>query len=200
MAFIPTPNGAKGVVVFTHGTQRWSNSIWAVKSNFYPDDLGDFALALDDWAGAYVLPYLSTGALYIGSYAYDMRSISGLVIFENTNAGAGTNDAAIVPINNCGVVTWRTGSRGRSARGRMYLAGFTEGEITGGVLTTTFMLQLDNVAENLLSKIQDKGWSPSIVSFQENGVVREEGYPRSIQSWEIRSNIVGSQRRRLDRP
>lgn len=98
------------------------------------------------------------------------------------------------------VATTYSAARGKSGRGRMYLAGWAEDDMGATAIEDTTML--DAVIAHLQAGIATwgtNGWTWVVASGQQNKVVLEElvGYP--IINVVSRNATFGTQRRRVDR-
>lgn len=98
------------------------------------------------------------------------------------------------------VVTLRTANRGRSSRGRSYLPGAAEANISNGVLDSGYMASLETAYENYRTGAAAEELPLLVYSQYTGGGPRVAGVPQLVLSVEIRSATLGSQRRRNHRP
>jgi hypothetical protein len=110
--------------------------------------------------------------------------------FEKAFTTSGTNGSDPLPNGVTSVVTWRTGSTGRSFRGRSYIGGFTEGSSTGNSPSITLTGDLNGWAQDLIDNIDALTFALSVASR-----VLEEVNP--ITSFVVRSAWHSQRRRNL---
>lgn len=200
MAFVPTPNTARAVIEFIQGTAKFSNVLHFTKTNFTGGDMNILAGALDDAINDVHLPNITTNVVYQGVRVYDIRTLAGAVVFNSDHAGGGAASGDPAPLNSAVVITLRTNTRGRTGRGRMYVAGFADAELSGFTWSSNAL----TAATNYLSGMRDNaallGWIHVIRSTQVDHVLQNPALTREVTGFEVRSPITGTQRRRLDRP
>lgn len=109
----------------------WSN-VWFVEGG-----AGATVAELDDFATAFVG---IVGSAFLGYMCSDTIHVIDVVSDVNTDTGAqgtatdgtnGTDDAHACQYDQCTVITWNTGLRGRSKRGRSYLRGWAIDKYAG---------------------------------------------------------------------
>lgn len=201
MTFIPTLDGAKAVVKFSVGTEGWSNVLWFTKVNFVQADMVALADKVDAQVQGIYLPLAATDVMYVGTDVYDMRTDTGGMVTNIDGAGIGTSgDADVLPLNVACVVTHRTASRGRSARGRSYWAGFGESKITDGTFIAAISTGLVNLMNGIHGQAASIGWTMIVRSTQHAGQVRNPADVYPVTSFTVRSLKAATQRRRVDRP
>lgn len=200
MAFVPTPNCARAVISFVQGTSVYSNVLHFTKDNFTGGDMNILANTLDDAINEAHLGNITTNSVYTGVRVYDIRTSTGAVAFNDDHAGGGAASGDPAPLNSAVVITLRTNTRGRTGRGRMYVAGYADAELGG----FTWSQNAQDAAVNYLGALRDnaalQGWIHVIRSTQVDGVLLNPAVTREVTGFDIRSAITGTQRRRLDRP
>jgi hypothetical protein len=199
MVFQPVPDCA--LVIFDMGSLgvNWSNTFHFTKSGFNLTDMTNLAeqtflawsLSIDD------ILYSSFSSR--GVTAYDLREEGGDVIVGDVTPVAGLVEADAYEPNSALVLTLRTHVRGRSGRGRLYLAGFTEAGIADGVWAEATIAAAITAVEAVQTAAQVLGWTYSVVSRYHNGAKRAEGWPIAITDIVCRSGIPGKQSRRNPR-
>jgi hypothetical protein len=118
------------------------------------------------------------------------------VVPGTTVAGASSADS--VPNNVTLCVSFRTAGRGRSARGRNYISGFSEGAVTGNTFDPSIAEDIRAGYEELLDATTYTGdWGWVVYSRFENGVPRDEGQALPVDAVVLTDLVVDSQRRRL---
>lgn len=202
MPFIPFEDGAMAVIELGSDATAWTNTLWF--KQLYPAaaDYQELANYLHDWAEGVFPP-----AMWLNFYlrkvtVYDMQTSLGSVTVDERDPVIGAKAGTGSPISVAAVVTFRTLSRGRSARGRNYVTGFVEAD-TGAdeVVTPALLTALAAGYTDLIDEVQletDFYWV--VASHYSLGAPRAEVLPLQISSAEVRSAKFGSQRRRVDRP
>lgn len=200
MAFVATPNAAKVVVSFTTDTKPWSNTFWFTKSLFTDEDLTLLAALVGGTYGSELKGLLSVESAFVSAKAYDMRSSSGGTALNVDDAGAGTQSGDALPIQAALVLTLYTGGRGRSSRGRVFVSGFGEDKFDSGSFDPTTMAAVVAVASGMKAACAGEGWNLVVNSYQHDGVVLSQGATRQVTDIVSRSFLLGTQRRRTQRP
>lgn len=199
MAFTAIPDVVRVIVRFTMGTFEFSNTFHCYKASFTLSEQTTLAAAIDLWFGTNWRPNWPTDITYLRTDAYDMRSSIAPVVSINTGTGPGAQAADTLPLNVAMCVTLRTAGRGKSSRGRVYLAGFSESDITDGVFSGAAMTKGSSVVGSVNTTITNSGFQYSVVSMQTNGVPNLPPLVQPVTAWEVRNGVPATQRRRLDR-
>lgn len=111
-------------------------------------------------------------------------------------ASPGTSIGESVPNNVALVISFATALTGRSFRGRTYMAGVREIDITGNNVTEPFAAgTVANYADLLIDLIA-KDSHLVVASFHTAGSPRAEGIPTNVESISVNTR-VDTQRRRL---
>lgn len=118
------PDGVRIVINWHLGTQTYSYVLYATMPGFVTVDMAALAAAVAAVHNATVKGYFSQNVTYDNVTVYDARTVDGEIVVSTVNTGAGTQAQEAMPINTAVCVTLRTGSRGRSARGRKYITGW----------------------------------------------------------------------------
>jgi hypothetical protein len=201
MAFEAVSNGAKAVVVMSQSPRLFTNTLWFTKTLFTLEDQETLASVVDSYFGLPMLAYISDQAGYVKSQVYDMRFADGPVVSNDTNAGVGAVSAGgSMPISSSICLTLRTANRGRSGRGRIYLAGFAESQWTNNEFSSGLEASLETLWSNFQVACGVVGWTPCVVSRYLNGAHRTTALAQPITSGEVRSLKEAHQRRRTARP
>jgi len=200
MAFSVLEHGAKFVFVFSTGSTLWTTGLHATQIDFNEDSVNTVVAALRAAVAALtVKPWTSNDALQ-EIVVYDEREETApvyrpaIVAVSGTNTGERTDKASAV------VVTLRTSRRGRSGRGRMYIGGQSEGQMSSGSWSSTHITNIETFVTALMDTFNANGWVPVIKSTRQNHVDLNPAISYAISSWECRNNIPGSQDRRNHRP
>lgn len=201
MAFIPFTDTVQAVLEYGNGTFNWTNTLWFTRPNFTLAEQQSFADWLGLWAVNNILP--SMASIWSGQVltVYDMASPTAPKVFSTQFSVAGGQVAAEGAINAALVVTFYTAARGRSGRGRNYLTGFTENDMTAvQVNDAVIVTNLQQAYETLRTTAPGQGWEWVIAQRQEAGQPLTQGVTRPVTSVLVRSDYFGSQRRRVPRP
>jgi len=199
MAFIPTPNAVRVVIDWISSGVTFSNVLHFTKADFTVSDMQDLADALDAAIATGFRVDQSTGTLYNGVKVYDIRTIDGPIAVQTGGSGAGTQTGGTAPLNCAIVVTLRTNARGRTGRGRVFVTGGSDDALTGNQWSVAYNTAVQGFITDLRTAAGANGWTHVIRSIQANGITLNPAVTRDVVSFDIRSNITGSQRRRIDR-
>lgn len=201
MPFIPTPEVSKHAVVQTlYGVEVvnvlhwWHNE--PITNPMMVQAVNEY---LGDFFGLVVKTFQAPELRYD---RIEGRSIENPEDYEatyNFPAGVvGTDTTPAAPGSVALVVSLRTGITGRSARGRLYLAGLSESDITGNIYNDTQRVAIQDAFTSLVDR--SYGTPPlgglCVVSFWDDGVQRTEGRPLAYTSCIVNAGL-DSQRRRL---
>lgn len=200
MAFIPTPDMALAVLNYQD-----VNGILAVQ-RFYCgatnpitlEDLQEIGQALYDvWVAQIAYGVVNEWAL-ASIVVKDASEEEGLLWYDDNEYPVPGAVASVAPPANqvSYTVTWNTGYSGRSARGRTYGVGLDNGYHDGHRLTDVGQGILQSEWELFRLAMITAGHAINVVSFQEGGVLREEGRPLPAISCNVRFPLA-TQRRRL---
>lgn len=201
MAFIEVPQCVMATVNFVHGTQAFSNTFWFQKASFNDADILQLATDIDDYfATDGGLDLFSFDVSYVQTKVYDMRSETGGAVTVATGAGPGTVNEEVESIGLSVVVTLYTAARGRTARGRIYVAGFPSGWCDSGAWDANAKTNAVNYCGGVMGKANLTGFDNVVVSRYLDGAPRSGGgIYRPITSMVVRKDAPGFQRRRVDR-
>lgn len=200
MTFIPTPHTARVVVRFTKGSEGYSNVFHFEKPSFTLTDMENLAAAVDAIVGGSYMSIWNNHISYVATDVYDIRTSTGQIVTESTTGAPGTVAGEGLPTNLAVVVTLRTATRGRTGRGRVYVAGFSESNLDEGVFNSGTLPQAKSYVDNVIAEGLAVGWVCGVRSIQTDGVINNPALMRPVTDTEVRSGIPGTQRRRLDRP
>jgi len=118
-----------------------------------------------------------------------------------STAGGGSAPGEIadeaMPNNVALCVTKRTASIGRSARGRWFIAGLTNGQVTGNLISSGDATSIEARLNQLFVTDAPPGWEGVVLSYQHAGAVLTTAVAYPITICVVRDLVVDSQRRRL---
>jgi hypothetical protein len=200
MAFIPAPNLVTAEVFALKDGQQIENR-FTIDVLTTPTDaiVDDVANIVDVWAQAHYFHHLPNTVSLRGVQATDVSVANGSQhLITPEGSVVGTLDAPAMPNEVTLCLQLKTGSRGRSARGRCYILGLARSDVTG---ENTFwsVRATDLVADftALKAAIDGAGWSWVVASYVANRVPRPGGpvyFP--ILSVAFQDLIVDSMRSR----
>lgn len=200
MPFVPTEHGAKVFMQFSNPLGTWGNILWFKKEDYVLADLQWLATQVkksfvDNWVDKLVL-----GTSLPTVIGYDMRTVDGEMATAAGPNGTGDVDNEPLPLGECLVVTFRTPKRGRAYRGRIYLAGMAEPQLDSALWEQDLRDAAIATFDDLKNELFYMDWEWGVHTTQ---VDHEKISPQTvteITSYEVRSAIPGSQRRRNRRP
>jgi len=198
--FKPLPDGAKAVIKYTVNGKEWTNNLWFTKPDYDANDLTVLGQILDTSYAAQVKELLSNQAAYVRVKMYDMRVLDGETLVFATAAGAGTQTGEAMSAAMALCLTLYTADRGRSARGRIYIAGSGTDKFATGAYDSAHAAAHVDLLTDIFEAVAVEGWTPVIASGQHNGVVLTTLAPRPITLVYCRSLLPANQRRRVGRP
>lgn len=163
------------------------------------DDLNELGASLFTWYTAAIRPLQGNTVNLNEIY---LRSLAGAVAAEYTTVvpqpSPGTRIGTPLPNNVTLAVSFRTGTTGRSARGRNYILGLVESDVdfneVGGPVTEDWQ---DAYNELTTAGGAVPGYTWIVYSRRTAGAPRPTGVAFTIVTATIVNNIVDSQRRRL---
>jgi hypothetical protein len=201
MVFIPVPDCAQAILVYGNVTNTWTNTLWFEKAGFDETDQGLLAQYLHNWAAANIMPELSSTFSIQTVKVYDERTSLGPVEFSGLAPVGGSQPANAAPISTALVVSIYTDQRGRSGRGRNYITGFCEDDVSSTSVNTA--LRVTNIQQaytTLINEVQTSvGWFWQVVSKYGDGEIRTPALSLNVDHVAVRTALLGSQRRRIDR-
>ena len=206
MPFVPVPDTVLVEMRMTANGQQVENTLWFRFLDPYTAAemtlLGDNLLV---WWQDELEPLVSSGVQLREIVVTDMNSATGpQVSVVPPSTVTGDNTANIVPGNVTLSVSFRTANRGRSFRGRNYIVGLTEDQVTGNDFATGITALFQAAYEALIpvAAASDTEW---VIASRFSGVdpvtgdpiPRTTGIATPVTSVVVVDNFVDSQRRRL---
>lgn len=201
MAFQAVPNGALCTVHGTLASERVANTLGfglITPGTVTEAQLTAIAQGVVGVWTNFMLNTLPSAYVLTGVTARALDVQDGPVVEESFGIDSpGLLAGAILP-NNCSfVVSFRTGRAGATNRGRNYVNGLLESEVTGNNLSVTRINALAAAYANMLgSGAVATGWVWSVIS-RKIIIPTVTGRPVPIVSVHIVDSVVDSQRRRL---
>jgi len=199
MAFIPAENCVSVELRYDLFGQNVENTLF-----FFCEDgvnlsnMATLAGEIDDWWDTSLRPLQSTAVTYRETYVTDLTSDTSPTYSSTANTGMAGSKAASagLPGNVTFCLTFATAARGRSGRGRNYIVGLVEGDVTGNALVNTQADALVGAYEQLLTLFSTPYDWVVLSSFSE-GAPRVERLIQPVQSVRYADLYIDSQRRRL---
>lgn len=200
MAFVPVPDAALVTVRYSLFAQTVVNSLWFGKTGgFSGTDLSELAEAVFDWAEARLIPIMSQDVELLSVEARDMSSASAPVVeFFPPASVPGAVGAASMPGGTAWTISFKTGLAGRSFRGRNYLFGFAEGDVTGNQISAAWAASALAAYVNLNADVNTAVAATHVVASRySNGSPRVTGITTAVETYGFVDLFLDSQRRRL---
>lgn len=199
MPFVPANNAARVEIRCLYLLQNVENTLWFACSQTITESLlEELAGAISTWFQTEILPNLSISVILQEVYAVDMTTQTGSTFADTSGAGeVGTATSPAMPGNVTVTVSFRTSSRGRSGRGRNYIFGLVEENVTGNSVSTTWLNTIrDGYGELLVAALPEE-WTWVVASLYSNGAPRTQALLSPVQAAVVVDYDVDSQRRRL---
>lgn len=199
MPFIPVPLTAQFNLRGLWQGERWENTLYLANTVAWTEaSLANEAENLADWWIASMRPNLHETCSLTEVYAVDLASDAGPTATHTVSpAAVGLVTGQSMPNNVSLCISFRTGARGRSYRGRNYVPGLSETTVVGNTVIEANVNALVAAYEELISPslVVEHPWV--VVSRYTNGAARSTGVRTSITAVVVVDHIVDSQRRRL---
>jgi len=200
MAFIPFPTGAAEILInfsllgipaqMTVGIASTSGDALT------GSDGAIIAAAVGSWWNANMKAKVHPTCIQTTVIVNDLTSESGWTA-EYTNNTPGTNVGEPLPAQSAMVVTFLTGIRGRSYRGRNYVPGITQAEIANVNQWSAGTVTAVGAAYVLLqTALVAAGVNHVVLSRFLAGVPRALGHTQIVESY-VAKTLIATQRRRL---
>lgn len=198
MAFQPVPDVAQIVIEGRMDNQLIINDLYFAVSGggITPINLLTITDAVATWWQTTILPNLSEDYSSVRAIGVDLTTQTGprVEVAAADTGGVGSESA---PNNVAACVSFRTALRGRSFRGRNYVAGIPNVDITLNTLNPVLMGSLIAGYTLLVGAgLFEAGWEWVVVSRQAGGLIRPEGVPSPIATVAMTANTVRSMRSR----
>jgi hypothetical protein len=163
-----------------------------------PELMASDGAAFVDWYDAHGKATMHSGVTLSKLVIKDLTSQNGHAIEYNTGlplSGADSTHQA-APLNVTAAVSFGTGLRGRSFRGRIYQVGMTVYQLIDNQLTSGMRSALIEVYGELVTAMQTNAGRLCVVSRYHDKTARTTGVATPITSVNVNIDI-DSQRRRL---
>lgn len=194
------PNIVQVEWLYTLDAQQCENRLMVdILAEPDPADLETLAIAAWNWWEETYSPFITSQCLLRAVVATSLHTADAPQFTyapDATTTGGDTGDAMPNEVSLC--VSLRSAARGRSARGRWYVAGLPRAAMNGtNTVFPTTASSYASALSTLFATINGDGHTPVIVSFFSGGVLRPGGpVYYGIESAVVIDNIVDSMRRR----
>jgi hypothetical protein len=151
-----------------------------------------------DWAVDNILPSVSADLTIREVFGTSMESDTaptGSVVPDTTQAG--DIPAFSAPGGTCLSVTFRTGNRGRSYRGRNYISGIPSSALSGNQINPLFAASMVAAYNTLRTDVPELMGTWVVVSRFSAGAPRVTGVTTPVTAVAVHDLNLDSQRRRL---
>jgi hypothetical protein len=199
MAFIPVPNCCMWELRFTLDNQQIENTLYATRDGGWDaSSARNVGEALFNWWVEFMAPSLSDSLSLNSVHATDLSAADGFSTdFVPVASETGVVGGACLP-NNCAIcISFRTVARGRTGRGRNYIAGIPDTHVTLNTLDAADGLAYVAAYSNVDDVIADFDGTWCVVSRHLDGLPRDIGITRKITTVILTDLTIDSQRRRL---
>lgn len=199
MPFVPVPNTAQVTILQTLFGQEVVNVLHFFRSGGYDlDTLIDLASNVRDRWAIEILPFQSEDLSFDGVRARNLDVQDGFQFeVQSGVANSGGITSGSLPGNVAFVLTHRTANIGRSRRGRTYLAGLPENQVTGNALAAPVASDFVTGFNALRTFMAGQGDQLVVASRFADGAPRPIGIVSLVVNTVARDLFVDSQRGRL---
>jgi len=198
MAFVPAPNIVSVEILGLKDGQVIENRVMVnVHTVPTPAILSNVESIVQTWIANFYNPLLPNTVQITGMKLTDQSAIDGIFLQTALTFVGGVASAALPnEVSYC--LSLRSSSRGRSARGRLYVLGVAENQRLGqNRVTTAYRDALAVAGDSLVGSLAGSGYHWSIVSYQSLGVPRPGGpVYYLVTNTTTTDDVLDSQRRR----
>lgn len=199
MAFVPALNTAMVEIRMGLDGQRVENTVYAQNVAAWDQtSLTSLGNAIISWWTDTAAPLYTNSTSLTEVFLTDLTSATSTavsVIPDTATAGG----LGLEPLpNNCAIaISFRTASRGRSARGRNYIGGLPADNVSNNRVVGSYLDDWISAYTVLQIAIGDEGATMVVVSRRHNKANRVNAVMFPITTFLFVDNVVDSQRRRL---
>lgn len=200
MAFIPVADTLMLELRQSLFGQRIENTFgFRLTGGWSPAQLTALMNGMLLWWTNELAPHLSADISLRELVATDLSSSTGPVVTQaapipNPDGGVGFGSLP----GNCGLcVSFRTNARGRSFRGRNFVAGLPETEVTGNTVSPTLVNNIQTAYNEIIIGGAQGAFEWVVISRFSNNAPRVAGVATQITTAVIVDPFIDSQRRRL---
>lgn len=202
MPFVESPLTAKVAVRYRLFGNDIVNTLWAfniAEENFDLNTLEELAANVASWVQTSVLPLLSSAISLADITATSWASPLAPSFVRVAAPGlVGGIAGECVPSSNCFTITFLTGARGRSFRGRNYVSGIPVSIADENEVSQSWGDDLVTAYEELPGNLASSSAIHVVCSQYTNGAARPEAVVVPITGYRYHDLNIDSQRRRLN--
>jgi hypothetical protein len=172
-------------------TQSMANSLFSAVSSAWTSNL---------------TPFLATTTILQNCQIRDMTSYTNPILTSVGTAVPGTSASPAMPVNNAIVITENLNIRGRGAKGRIYLGGWsTNAESPPGVIAPGLVTALGAFCTALFNAVTAAPSTPAVAKVHRaeyygvTGTLHPERLSTyaTVNQYVVRDNVFDTQRRRI---
>lgn len=199
MPFVPVANTVMAEIRMSQDFQNVENTLYfEFATPPAIGDLVDLSSDLQAWWIANYGPLAHNGVTLREIFLTDLTSSSGPTFTRvPPSLTVGGVGGEALPNNVTCSVSFRTGSRGRSFRGRNYFVGLADSQVAHNTLASGFVTALIDAYEALAPAITSVDVTWVVVSRFSGGVERAAGVTTPILTVSVVDDTVDSMRTRL---
>lgn len=199
MAFIPATNTLQIILqgVLFGGTIQ--NTLYFQKSGggaFNQSDFDDLADLVELWYFNNLVNFLSDTANFNLIIGYDLTS-ENAPVYSQPATLVGNVGSTSLPANCAFSISFKTGNRGRSGRGRNFVPAVPEFYVTGNSLDSVYYNGVRDGYEALINLATAGGFVWGVLSRYTNGAPRAQGLFQPVTTVTYANAQVDSQRKRV---
>lgn len=196
MAFIPVPFTLQVNIRAQYDTQLIENVLnFKKEEGWLEAEALVFLEDLQTWLAVDIVDRQVTTYAYQEFYATQLDTDDGWTLVHDLTGLTGTEAGDGLPSTNAAVITHYTNKRGRSYRGRTYLAGIPDGYVVRSTIGSTHVAALTNAFNDLRAVAIDHGAVFVVVSRQHDNAPRVTGVTTPVNS-SVCQPVIATQRRR----
>lgn len=206
MPFVPVPNTFEAEIRMLCAGQRIENTLY-FRPQVEGDDpsLSNLGASLLIWWNTFYAVCIPTEVTLREIHITNLTTATSPIHTQPAPAPAPTGDriTPVLPNNATLAVSFRTGARGRSFRGRNYLAALAEGDVVESTVSAALQVDVLAAYNALLAPAISDNFQWVVVSrysgvdAEGDPIPRTTGIATDVLSVVIVDPIVDSQRRRL---
>jgi hypothetical protein len=197
--FVPVPYVVQLDAIYSQAGQFVENSHFYQHGTTEPtmDDMSDLCADYVAWYVAYYAPLLpaQVSLVKLRCFSLSTQNSQGVEYATALPITGSLANGVTLPNNVTYAVSWRTGLRGRSFRGRTYAIGLAKGHVLESSIHPSAMPDIA-MAWHHFRSMAGEGWTFVVVSRFSGGGPRSIGVATPVYTFSIDPNL-DSQRRRL---
>lgn len=200
MVFVPTPNAVTASVRYLWDNQQVENTLSFYRAESWTETLMEqLANIIINWRTTQIRSLQASNLLMTEVYVVDQASDSAPAITVTVDSGdaPGTTGTPSLPNNVSLAIQFRTAFRGRSGRGRNFILGLAEGQVSGNLIANSLATSYQDAYQALAGDVEALDAQHVIISKQTDGAPRPNGLVRLVTAYAFADLSIDSQRRRL---